>query len=317
MKHSLRPMLVVALVLSFCGFAFAWNGGDHDKDKKPQDSQSTVIQSQGLSNFSPSSSSSSAGVNNSGNNTGNASVTGPTSTCGASGFSSCSSNSGTQNTANGGAGGTGGNASSNSGVYDSGNSSSETKDSGNSANFNNNEAKGGSVKDSGNSANENTNLSSNKNSNKQGQSQGQDQGQSQSSDNSNSGNNTTVDSHNVIQAPKIPVSSAFAPNAFPTANCAMAYSGAGQGMLAGAAGAFTRIDKTCQQLEVARSFALYDARAAYCKVMTATKWAKKAGVTMDDCMTKEAVPAPTPAAAIEPVKPVAPVAAIVNPLPLR
>ncbi len=92
----------------------------------------------------------------------------------------------------------------------------------------------------------------------------------------------------------------------------MGYSGGGQGMLAGAAGMFTRIDKTCQQLEVARSFGISGARQAYCKVMLSTKWAKKAHVNMDDCMFEQPVPAQAAAAAPVVLAPVTP-AVVVNP----
>jgi hypothetical protein len=68
-------------------------------------------------------------------------------------------------------------------------------------------------------------------------------------------------------------------------------------MLAGASGGFSRIDKTCQQLEVARSFAISGARKAYCMVAITTKWAKKAGVKLEDCMLQDA---PVPQAAIAP-----------------
>jgi hypothetical protein len=300
---SLRSIsLIATLILAFACFALAGNGNEHGKgDDKGGNPTSNV------SNQNVNSSNSSSSVSGSGN-------------------SSITDNSKTTNTntAFGGQGGTGigigGDSYAKGGdVKDSGNSASfsnaqggSVKDSGNSSNLNLNSAKGGDVKDSGNS------YSSNKNSNKQGQAQGQDQGQSQESVSgasaSNEGNNTSITTN--VAAPKIPVNSAYAPNAFPTANCAMAYSGAGQGMLAGAAGAFTRIDKTCQQIETARSFALYDARTAYCKVMISTKWAKKAHVTLEDCMTKEAVPVPVPAASITTV-PEKPVAAIVNPYPSR
>jgi hypothetical protein len=298
MKNTLRLASILVLALSFCSFALATN--------PPSNTDSHDCQGNSCNTTT---------VNNTTNNTDNSLHS--ASTSGAVSGSSLVDNSKTTNTntALGGQGGSvkdSGNSASFSGasatggaVKDSGNSesSSSVRDSGNS-----------SVKNSGNSSNENLNLSSNKNSNKQGQAQGQDQGQEQSATAVNEGNNTSITTN--VAAPKIPVNSAYAPNAFPTANCAMAYSGAGQGMLAGAAGAFTRIDKTCQQIETARSFALYDARAAYCKVMISTKWAKKAKVTLEDCMTKEAVPAPTPAAAVQPeVK--TPVAAIVNPYPSR
>lgn len=104
-----------------------------------------------------------------------------------------------------------------------------------------------------------------------------------------------------MEAPKIPVSTAYSPTAIPTAACALGYGGGGQGVLAGASGGFSRIDKTCQQLEVARSFAISGARLAYCKVAITTKWAKKAGVKLEDCMLQDApvkaeviVPAPLP-----------------------
>ena len=183
-------------------------------------------------------------------------------------------------------------------------------------------ATGGDVKNSGNSSNknDNLNLSSNKNSNKQGQAQGQGQQQSATaSDNGNGNvngsNNTEIVTH--VEAPKIPVATAYAPAAIPTVPCALGYSGGGQGLLAGATGAFTRVDKTCQQLETARNFGISGSRKAYCKVMVSTKWAKKAGVTFDDCMYQD--PAPVAATAIPAAPTPAPVQATVevNPRPLQ
>lgn len=305
MKNTLRLASILVLALSFCSFAFATGNGQDHTCQTPDSCSTTTTGGNVTNNNNPSAHSDADATAISGSYSQGGSVVDNSKTT-------------NTNTAFGGQGGQGGS------VKDSGNSASfsgasatggAVKDSGNSESSSSVRDSGNSsVKNSGNSSNENLNLSSNKNSNKQGQAQGQDQGQEQSATAVNEGNNTSITTN--VAAPKIPVNSAYAPNAFPTANCAMAYSGAGQGMLAGAAGAFTRIDKTCQQIETARSFALYDARAAYCKVMISTKWAKKAKVTLEDCMTKEAVPAPTPAAAVQPeVK--TPVAAIVNPYPSR
>jgi len=144
----------------------------------------------------------------------------------------------------------------------------------------------------------------------QGQQQGQQQGQTQSNTstntntssssstsaasnngngNGNGANDTNISSS--YQAAKIPVSQAYAPTALPTAPCFKGYGAGVQGPNLGVSVGGGKVDETCQQLEVARSFAISGARKAYCDVMVTTKWAKKAKVTMEDCMYQDATPA--------------------------
>ena len=66
-----------------------------------------------------------------------------------------------------------------------------------------------------------------------------------------------------------------------------------------------KIDKNCARLETARSFANFGSRIAYCKVMLTDDYAKKAGVSIDECLTVPPVvqvvtPVPTPIAAVSP-----------------
>jgi hypothetical protein len=161
--------------------------------------------------------------------------------------------------------------------------------------------------------NTNNNTSSSNSSASSNQSQDQTQKQSQSqvatggnasstsaaTENGNNSNNTTV------EAPKIPVSTAIAPTVFPTVPCLKGYGGAVQtGMFGGSFGG-GKIDEGCDQRELARSFSGVS-KVAQCKILVNTKAAKKAGVTMLDCMgpAQEIVP--------EPVAPVI----VVTPAPL-
>jgi len=265
---ALRPALFLMLILSFCGFAFAWPACSGNWIQVPAGTSSAngAVVTEGGQTFQCQKPSDGA-VNNTNSNTNNNS-------------SKSDSNAVSTAIAQGGS------------VKDSGNSS--VKDSGNS-----------SIKDSGNSSNTNTNTQGQKQ--QQQQQQGQTQSSTSSANNSGGNSSNSYSNEETYNAAKIPVATAYAPTAVATVPCALGYSGGGQGLLAGATGMFTRIDKTCQQLEVARSFALSGARTAYCRVMIQTKWAKKASVTMDDCMTL-----PAPVAAI--AQPPAPVPVTVQPV---
>jgi hypothetical protein len=173
---------------------------------------------------------------------------------------------------------------------------------------------------SGNNTNNNTNTNDNKATStstsnatsvsnaKQSQKQAQTQNQTQvatggnasstssATENGNNSNNTTV------EAPKIPVSTAIAPTVFPTVPCLKGYGGAVQtGMFGGSFGG-GKIDEGCDQRELARSFSGVS-KVAQCKILVNTKAAKKAGVTMVDCMGPEQVAVPESVAPVVVVTP--------------
>jgi hypothetical protein len=81
-----------------------------------------------------------------------------------------------------------------------------------------------------------------------------------------------------------------------------------------------KIDKNCAILETARSFASMNARLAYCKTMLIDKYAKKAGITLEDCMRVPTViltptPIPTPVATPQPIVIQVPAAVLPPPPP--
>ena len=107
-------------------------------------------------------------------------------------------------------------------------------------------------------------------------------GGSATASNNSSGNQTDISS--TYNESKIPVNTAYAAAPYPTAQC---FKGGGIGGQAGMFG-FTanggRIDENCAILETARSFDAVNERLAACKVKINNKYAKKAGVTLTDCM---------------------------------
>jgi hypothetical protein len=60
-----------------------------------------------------------------------------------------------------------------------------------------------------------------------------------------------------------------------------------------------KVDENCEILEVARSFGVSGSWDAYCQVMVTNKYAKKAGVTFEQCM-KRVTEAPAPVAVAPP-----------------
>jgi len=126
----------------------------------------------------------------------------------------------------------------------------------------------------------------------------------QSNGNGSNSNNTT----NNIAASKIPVPTAYAPATIPTSPCFKGFGGGVQtGMFGGSIGG-GKVDPNCAILETARSFDMVNERLAACKVKISNKYAKKAGVTLEDCMHVEMVEAPVPVAVEAP----APVAAAIE-----
>jgi hypothetical protein len=192
---------------------------------------------------------------------------------------------------------------------------------------------GGSVNNSGNNTNTNTNTATGGNATSTATATGgtatatQNQTQSQSlnnsgnssaaaSNNGNGSNDTSITTN--VEAPKIPVSTAYAPNAYPTAPCFKGYGAGVQTMPVGISAGGGKVDENCAILETARSLALAGARPAYCQVMATDKYVKKAygkniQKFIDDCMYQEPqppvaqpqppvqifVPSGTPAAAVK------------------
>ena len=101
-------------------------------------------------------------------------------------------------------------------------------------------ATGGSVTASGNSSNKNTNTSNSTSS-----------ASNNGNGNGNGSNNSSFSS--TVEAPKIPVQTAYAPPAIPTAQCFKGMSGGAQTMAFGASFGGGKIDQNCAILEAARS----------------------------------------------------------------
>jgi hypothetical protein len=171
--------------------------------------------------------------------------------------------------------------------------------------------KGGSVKNSGNSSNTNTNTATGGNA-VQGQKQGQGQSQLANSSATNSGNNSSYSNATNIAAARIPVATAYAPEAQATVTCFKGFGAGVQTPLVGGSFGGGKIDKNCAILETARSFGISGSRLSYCKTMLLDDVARKAGVTLEDCMT---VPAP-PVVVVPPVVEPLPVAVTLQPLEL-
>ncbi len=168
------------------------------------------------------------------------------------------------------------------------------------ANVNNNSSKSSSSSTSTASANQN-----------QAQQQNQNQAQTanggsatstaSASNNGNGSNNSTYSNTTTVAAPKIPVETAVGIAPYPTANCSKGYGGGVQTMPIGISGGFSKIDENCAILETARSFDSYGERYAACKIKVENKYAKKAHVTLEDCMRVVVVVAPAPVVVPAPV----------------
>jgi hypothetical protein len=205
---------------------------------------------------------------------------GSSSTSNATSNSNSQSNSNSKSSSNsnatGGAGGAGGTGGSVTG-------------SGNSTNTNTNVAEGGqggSVKNSGNSSINNSGNSKIENSGNSNQKQTQNQGQSQVSKSSANGNGDN--SNNSSYTTNVPrdTATAVAPPVFPTVPCFKGIGVGAQGPAFGASFGGGKIDQNCAELEASRQAPSLIAR---CKVYLLNKYAKQAGVTMEDCL---AVPEP-------------------------
>ena len=164
---------------------------------------------------------------------------------------------------------TGGNSSSSSGVSNSGNSS----------NTNNNTLQGGN----------------------------QSQKQSNSSTNNNAstatGNGDNANDSTSITNIKPASATAFAPVGFATAPCMVAFGGGAQSIPGGISFGGSRTDKGCDSRATAQQFALLlNNRVAAAKILCTTKAAKRAHLTMEDCLASVA-PVPSPVMVVPPVSP--------------
>ncbi len=107
------------------------------------------------------------------------------------------------------------------------------------------------------------------------QTQGQQQGQTQTATGGSAASSTSNDTR--IAA------SAIAPPVLPTVPCFKGAGGSVQaGMIGGAFGA-GKVDQGCDDRELARAFS-GPQTVASCKILLNTKKAKKAGITMEDCL---------------------------------
>ncbi len=265
MKTTLRSALFLMLILSFCGFAFAWPACSGNWISVPagtNNANGAVVTENGQT-FQCQKPSDGAVNNNANSNLNNNSNTNNNTAVAVS-------------TATGGAGGS---------VKDSGNSS---------------------IDNSGNSSNKNTNTANGGNA-----TQGQKQGQQQEASANNSGGNSS-NSYSSVSTYKAAANTAYAPTEIPTASCFKGYSAGGQGTGFGFSLGGGKIDKNCRALQTAVHATN---RVTYCKLYIQLQDAKKAGVTMEDCM---AMPAETPVQTPAPIV-VAPVAPVVdvNPRPLQ
>jgi hypothetical protein len=177
---------------------------------------------------------------------------------------------------------------------------STVKDSGNSSSnssvgpiSNVNTASGGSVKDSGNSSStvKDSGNSSNKNTDvANGGAGGQGGTANATSSNNSSGNTTSISESSTYTESKIPVNTAYAAAPYPTAQC---FKGGGIGGQTGVFGFSInggKIDENCARLETARSFDAVGEYFAGCKVKVNNKYAKEAGVKLEDCLNRYVAP---------------------------
>ena len=116
------------------------------------------------------------------------------------------------------------------------------------------------------------------------QTQGQQQGQTQTATGGSAASSNSNDT-------KI-AASAISPPVLPTVPCFKGAGGAVQaGMIGGSFGA-GKVDQGCDDRELARAFS-GPQTVASCKILLNTKKAKKAGITMEDCLGKTPEVSPT------------------------
>lgn len=142
----------------------------------------------------------------------------------------------------------------------------------------------------------------------QQQNQGQQQGQVANGGNataaggnaSNGGqqNSQVTEFNQVHQAPD-----AFAPNVYPTSPCVVGGSGGGSWLTGGFGLGITKTNKDCDARELGRLFLAARNYKAFAKILCGTKAAKRAKLTMDDCLAN------TPEAPVQQIVQAAPATA--------
>jgi hypothetical protein len=239
--------------------------------------------------------------------------------------SNSTSNASSQSSATGGksssvsnaTGGAGGTSNATGGSATGGNAVAGVSNSGNSVSTNNNQSSGGAGGQGGNATSTAT---------------GGNQRQSQSL--SGSGNSTATASGNGVgngnnsnnsssvtnvAATKIPVASAFGAAPIPTVTCFKGFGAGVQSMPVGVSFGGGKIDANCAILETANHA---PNRLARCKVYITDKYAKDAGVTLEDCMLMDDAPvvpvveAPASAPVVAPQPIVVNVQPVVVPAPV-
>ena len=98
--------------------------------------------------------------------------------------------------------------------------------------------------------------------------------------NGNNSNDTTVN------YPR-QVATAIAPEVFPTVPCFKGFSAGAQGAAFGASFGGGKIDENCAELEAARQA---PNRLTRCEIFILNKYAKKGGVTLEQCLERDTVP---------------------------
>lgn len=109
--------------------------------------------------------------------------------------------------------------------------------------------------------------------------------------NGNGSNNASYSNTTNVAASKIPVATAVAPAVLPANPCFKGFGAAVQTMVIGGSFGGGKIDGNCAILETAR---LAPSLLAKCKVYITDKYAKAAGVTLEDCMQQEDAALPVP-----------------------
>ena len=181
------------------------------------------------------------------------------------------------------------NSSSNSSSQSNSNSSSSSKATGGNATAIGQGGAGGSVKNSGNSSNTNVNTAqggAGGNANqKQTQSQTATGGSSSAVANGNGVGNGNNSNDTTVNYPR-QVATAVAPEVFPTVPCFKGFSAGAQGAAFGASFGGGKIDENCAELEAARQA---PNRLTRCEIFVLNKYAKKGGVTLDQCLVRDEV----------------------------
>src|SRR5271157_207151 len=137
------------------------------------------------------------------------------------------------------------------------------------------------VSNSGNSSNTNTNTAN-----------GGAGGSSNQSQTATASNNSSGNSSSYSSTYKAAAETAIAVAPYPTAQCFKGGAVGGQALSFGFSASGGRIDENCAILETARNFDSVGERLAACKVKISNKYAKAAGVTLEDCMSVPLAPVP-------------------------